>query len=115
MVKKGKTIIRYRTRKVRTRHTPKTHSILGTFFGGMALATPFIHPMSNGLSPIDYLMDTARDYRYRIHWFTANLQVNIMNTWPKMLGYALSGALVSWLGKKYVKDNTQISKHWRII
>jgi hypothetical protein len=81
----------------------------------MALATPFITPLPNGLTPIDYLMMKDWPNQQKMHYFIINLQGNIKNTWPKMLGYALSSALVSWLGKKYVKDNTQISRHWRLM
>jgi hypothetical protein len=111
-----KTVIRYRTRKVRTRrHSPKIHSILGTFFGGMALAEPFLFPKPNGDTVVgiwlrqDYdIQKKIRDSGYWIRW-------ELENHWPKLLGYAIAGGLISWFGKKYLGNTTQISKHWRII
>jgi hypothetical protein len=117
MVRKGKTIIRYRTKRVKTRvKHPKTHSILGTFFGAYGLALPFIKPLPNDEMPISYILGhPEKTFPQKIQALTLRLDANIHRLWPEMLEYTIAGAIISWIGKKYLKDSTQVSKHWRVM
>jgi hypothetical protein len=118
MVRKEKTIIRYRTKRVkaRVRH-PKTHSILGTFFGAYGLALPFIKPVPNENEiPINYILDHPElSPSQKVKAFSLRVDANLHILWPEMIKYVLTGAVISWIGNKYTKDKTQVSKHWRIM
>jgi hypothetical protein len=116
MVRK-KTEIRYRTKRIKTRaRHPKTHSIFGTFLGAYGLSLPFITNPPNHDSPISYIFGHPElDTKSKVSMITWCINQNTKRLLPEMLGYALAGALVSWIGKKYLGNTTQVSKHWRIM